>query len=137
MAKRVDAEEDGPRRSQKWMKVHADQEYVLQIDGNRFQIDNKVCLISIMDSTDSFILTGHCLLMLRKIPPPHLLYGIAPVGEPSPPSGTSWRHPCLLLTFFLHHLIHFPTCSFVASRLQSPCSKVPKSKGRRMDSCAG
>ena len=43
MTKRVDIEDDGPSSTRTWMQVHADQEYILQIDGNRFQIDKKVC----------------------------------------------------------------------------------------------
>ena len=44
MTKRVDMEEDRPNTSKNWLKVHADQEYILQVDGNRLQIDKKVCL---------------------------------------------------------------------------------------------
>lgn len=42
MTKKVESEDDVPSYLQNWLQVHADQEYVLQIDGSRLQIDNKV-----------------------------------------------------------------------------------------------
>lgn len=45
ISKRVDVIEDGPSHLRNWIQVHADQEYVLQIDGNRFQIDKRVSFL--------------------------------------------------------------------------------------------
>ena len=46
-AKRVnnDDDDDLPSHLQSWMQVHADQEYILQIDANRLQIEKRVSSI--------------------------------------------------------------------------------------------
>ena len=43
-SKSVDLAQNTPRHLQPWLCVHADQEYVLQINASRFSVGNRVCI---------------------------------------------------------------------------------------------